>query len=88
VRIEQRRQPAQNAALGLPTQPQQNKIMPRQYRIHDLRNHRIVIADDAGEQTLVRAGDLAQPCDQVVAQLILHAAVHACCGVFRGAKLA
>ena len=71
LRIEQRRQRAQDAALRLAAQSQQNEIMPRQNGIDDLRHDRVVVADDAGKDRAVAA----QPRDQVVAHLVLHAAI-------------
>ena len=44
--------------------------MARQNGIHDLRNHRIVIADDAREQHIFRA----QAFNQMLAHLIFHGA--------------
>ena len=44
--------------------------MARQNRVHDLRNHGVVIADDAREQGIFRA----QAFDQMLAHLILHRA--------------
>ena len=49
LRIEQRGQGAQDAALGLAAQSQQNEIVARKNRIDDLRHDRVVISDDAGE---------------------------------------
>ena len=71
LRIEQRREGAQDAALGLTAQSQQDEIMPGKNCIDDLGHNRIVVADDAGENRAVAA----QPCDQVVAHLVLHATV-------------
>src|ERR1700733_11900343 len=42
--VQQIRQPAQNPALRLPPQPQQNEIVPRQQGIHDLRNNGVFVA--------------------------------------------
>ncbi len=66
LRIKQTGQRPQNSALSLAAQPEQNEIMPRQDRVHDLRHHRVVIAHDARKY---RAA-LAQPRHQVLAQLI------------------
>src|ERR1700730_6596512 len=43
--------------------------MPREDRIHDLRDHRVVVSDDARKYR----APLAQPRHQVLAQLIFHA---------------
>ena len=69
LRIEQRRQGAQDAALGLAAQSQQNEIVARKNGVDDLRHDRVVVADDAGEN---RAA-LTEFHDQVVAHLVFHA---------------
>ena len=69
--IQNRRQPAQNAALRLPAQPQQNKVLPRQHRIHNLRHDGVVIPDDARKDRPLGL----EPADQVLAQLVFHAAI-------------
>ena len=68
-------QRAQDAAFCLSAKSQQNEVMPRKNRVHDLRNHRVVITDDAGEERLpgFEAGD------QVLAHLVFHAAVLPSC---------
>src|SRR5215831_12431078 len=70
LRIEQRRQCAQDAALGLSTQSQQDEVMPRENGVHDLRDNRIIEAYDAREHRAV-ASEAHQ---QIVSQLVLHAA--------------
>ena len=50
--VEQLRQPAQDAALGLSAQAEQNEVLFGQNCIHDLRNNRILKAHDAGEDLL------------------------------------
>ena len=65
LRIEQGGQRPQNAALGLSAQPEQNEVMPRKNRVHDLRNDGIVVADNTREDRsgvwivtlLVQTGD-------------------------------
>ena len=69
VRVEQRRECAQDAALGLSAQPEQDEVMPREDRVHDLWHYRIVEADDAREDGFLAAKFF----DQVLAQLVLHA---------------
>ena len=61
-RIKQGCQRPQDPALCLPTQPEQNEVVPREYCIHDLGHHSIVIADDSRKD---RAG-LTQPFSQIV----------------------
>src|SRR5207249_11188212 len=70
--IEQRGERAQNAALGLAAQAQQNEIMARQDGVDELRHHGIFVADDAGEYFL--AGILAQAGDEILAHLVFYAA--------------
>jgi hypothetical protein len=70
LRIEQRRQGAQDTAFGLPAQPQQNKIVTRENRVDDLRHDRIVVSHDAGEYR--RIALLAQARDQVVSQFVFN----------------
>ena len=60
----------QNPALGLPAQTEQDEIVPGEHRVDDLRHHRVVEADDAGEERRPRA----EPVDQVAADLVLDAA--------------
>ena len=71
MRIEQRRECAENAALRLAAQAKQDEIMPRKDSVDDLRHHRIVIADDAGKNRAVAP----QARHQVFAHLVLHAAM-------------
>src|SRR5215472_4407510 len=66
LRIEQRGECAQNAALGLATQAQQNEIVSREKSVHQLGHDRIVIADNPGKNGF--AG--AKFGDQVVAKLV------------------
>ena len=72
VRIEQRRQGAQDAAFGLAAQAEQNEIVPRENGIDDLRNNGVVVADDAGENAGVVV--VTQTGDEVVAEFVFHAA--------------
>ena len=66
--VEEIDHPPQDAALRLAAQPEQDEVVPREHRVDELRDHRLVVADDAGEQRL--AG--AQLTNQVVADLLLH----------------
>ena len=68
LRVEQRSQSAQDAALRLPAQSQQNEVVARKNRVDDLRHHGIVIADDARENRPT----FAQPGHQVIPQLVFH----------------
>ena len=51
--IQKFHQPAENPALGLTTQSQQNHVVARQDGIHDLGNDRVFIADDSRKHRLV-----------------------------------
>lgn len=66
LRVEQGGQSAEYAALGLAAQSQQYEIVARQDGVDQLRNHGIVIADDAGKNGLAGAELL----NQVVAKLV------------------
>ena len=67
-RVEQIDQPAQNAAFGLAAKAQQNEIVAREQRIDDLRDDRVFVAVDAGEQWLV----LFDHAQEVLAHFIFH----------------
>jgi hypothetical protein len=69
--VEQFGQPAQDAALGLAAQAEQNEILLGQHRVHNLRNNRIFIAHNAREDWLLGL----QPGNQVLAQLVFDAAL-------------
>ena len=66
--VEQIDQTAQDAALRLAAQTEQDEVVPRQNRVDQLRDDRFVVADDAGEQPF--AG--LQLAHEVVANLLLH----------------
>jgi hypothetical protein len=68
--VQQRGQAAQQPALGLAAQAQQDQVVSREDRVHDLRHHRVLVPQHAGEQRLP-ACELAA---QVLAHLVLHAA--------------
>ena len=48
--VEQIDEPAQDAALGLSAQSEQNEVVLRENRVDELRDDGVVVADDAGEQ--------------------------------------
>ena len=52
--------------LGLPAQAEQDEVVPREQGVDDLRHHRLVVADDAGEERLLRP----QARDQVFADFV------------------
>jgi hypothetical protein len=47
--VEQRRQRAQDARLRLAAQPEQDEVVPREDRVHDLRHYRILVSQHARE---------------------------------------
>ena len=50
--VEQVDERAQDAALRLAAQAEQDEVVPRQDRVDELRDDRVVVADDAGEERL------------------------------------
>ncbi len=67
--IEQGGQAAEEPALGLPAQAEEDHVVAGEDRVRDLRDHRLVVAEDAGEEPLSRL-ELAE---EVPAHLLLHA---------------
>jgi hypothetical protein len=65
--VEQIGEGAQDAALRLTAQAKEDEIVAGEDRVHQLRHHRLVVADDAGEQRLAGL-ELA---DEVVADFLL-----------------
>ena len=49
--VEQIGELPNDAALGLPAQAQQDQIVARENCVYDLRDDRLVVADDAGEKS-------------------------------------
>ena len=45
--IQQPRQLPQNTAFGLASEAQEDEVMAREQRVHDLRKNRILVSDDA-----------------------------------------
>ena len=66
--VEQIDQAAEDAALRLTAQAEQDEVVPRQDRVHELRDDRLVVSDDAGKQPI--AG--VELPHEVVADLLLH----------------
>ena len=52
--VEQRGERAQDAALGLAAQAEQDEVLLRQDGVHDLRNDGVFVADDAGKERFPR----------------------------------
>src|SRR5262249_51094696 len=61
---------ADDARLRLPALAEEDQVVAAEQRVLDRREHRVVVAEDAGEERLARA----QPTQQVRAQLLAHAA--------------
>src|SRR5882724_12666192 len=74
-RIKQPDEAAQDAALCLTSQSKQNKIVPREQRVHDLRYNGVVVPVYAGEKRLVSL-DRTQ---QIRAKFVLHRALQRTC---------
>ena len=68
--VEQRDERAKQARLRLPAQAEQDEVVLRQQRVHELRHDGVVVADDAREERLAGA-ELA---DQVLAHFLVHVA--------------
>ena len=64
--VEQPRQLAQDAALGLAAKTEQDEMVPREQRVDDLGDDGVLVADDAGEERLPRG----EARDQVGADLV------------------
>ena len=71
LRIEQARQCPQYSALCLAAQTEQDKVMARQDRVHQLGDNRIVIAHNAGKDGAISL----QAVDQVLAQFIFDSTI-------------
>src|SRR6059058_6081636 len=71
--VEQRHQLTQDAALRLPAQPEQDEVVAGEDRVHELRDHGVLVAHDAGKQG--RA--VLEQTDQVLPHLVLHRAMDA-----------
>ena len=71
--VEQQHQLAQDAALRLSPEPQQDEVVARQDRVHELRDHRVVVAHDTREQ----GRPVFEQAHEVVAHLVLHGALAA-----------
>ena len=72
--VEQIGERPQDPALRLAAQAEQDEVVPRQNRVHDLRHDGVVVADDARKDRLAAA----QALDQVVADFVLDAAPRGC----------
>ena len=70
VLIEERSEGAEDAALGLTAETEQDEVLFRQDRIDDLGNDGVVVAYDSGEERLFGL----QPADEVGAHLVFDGA--------------
>ena len=68
--VEESGQASEHPCFSLAAEPQENEMVPRQERVHELGNDGIAVADDPGKKLFARAHLL----DQVVADLVAHAA--------------
>ena len=84
VIVEERHQCAQQAGFGLPAQTEQDEVMARQQGVDELRNDRVVVADDAGEERPPGA----QPGDEIVPDFFVDGAMRHAAGLDGAAQLA
>ena len=70
LRVQQMDQRAQDAALRLTAETEQDEVMARQHRVDELRDNGFVVADDAREQMFARLKLL----NQVVADFLFYRA--------------
>ena len=81
--VEQADERAQDPALRLTTQAEQDEVVARQNRVDDLRDDRVVEADDSRKERRPRL----EPRDQVASDLVLDAAPREPAGGHVSAKL-
>ena len=67
VLIEQLDELSENPALRLPAEAQQDEMMAREQRVHELGHDGVVVADDAREERLVQFQTLEQVGPDLVA---------------------
>ena len=70
LRIEQVDESAEDAALGLAAQAEQDKIMAREQGVDDLRDDRVFVSMDTGEERIA----LLDGAQQIAAELVLDGA--------------
>src|SRR5690606_17430383 len=68
--VEQRDELAQDPALGLAAESEEDEVVAREDRVHDLRHYRLLVPEDAGEELLA----CALLADEVLPHLLLDAA--------------
>jgi hypothetical protein len=71
--VEQRGKRAQNAALGLAAETEQDEVVAGEDGMDDLRDDGVFVTQDAGEERLGGVG--TQAGDEIFAELVLDAAV-------------
>jgi hypothetical protein len=84
LRVEQGHERAHQAGLRLAAQAEENEVVAGEQRVHQLRDHRVVVADDAGKERF--AG--AQLLNQVRANFLVHRPVRHVTALDRAAELA
>ncbi len=52
LRVQELHELSEDPALGLPSQAQKDEVVPGQDGVHQLRDHGVVVADDAGKEPL------------------------------------
>ena len=67
--VEEAGEGAEDPALGLAAQAEENEMVPRQNGVDQLRDDRVLVADDAGQQGISRF----QAAEEVGAELVPHA---------------
>jgi len=86
--VEERGEGAEDARLGLSAEAEEDEVVAGEDGVDDLGDDGVVVADDAGEEGLVFTSYGAEAGDEVVAELVLDAAIDARGGEFGGAELA
>jgi hypothetical protein len=69
--VEEARQRSKQPGLGLAAQSEEDEIVPGQDRVHHVRDNRLVVANDPGEQRRARA----KARNQVLSQFVLDGSV-------------
>ena len=61
--VQQAGEAAEDPALRLPAEPEQDEVVPREDGVDELRDDRVVVADDAGEERAAGSGASASGSD-------------------------
>ena len=70
--VKQMGKAAHEARLGLAAFAEKDNVLAGQQGVHDLRDHRLIVALDAGKQVRATHVRAAQPFDQIAANFRLH----------------